>query len=112
MYLPTRRSTSSLAAGMSRRQAAHVVGCDPNTIRNEARRNEKFADDIKRAEAHAELAPLKCLYNAATKHWRAAAWLLEKQERRRQEKKNRKKHETTLEELMLDDETMRRAFVR
>ncbi len=97
-----------LAAGMSRRRAASFVGCDPKTITNEVRRNEKFDEDVNRAEAHAELAPLKCLYNAATKHWRAAAWLLEKLERKNQVKK--KKREMTPEELMLEDQKLLRAL--
>ncbi len=97
-----------LAAGMSRRQAAHVVACNPNTITNELRRNEKFADDIQRAEAHAELVPLKCLYNAATKNWRAAAWLLEKLDRKKRGKN--KKPAMTLEESMLEAQEALRAL--
>jgi hypothetical protein len=74
-----RREVCALvSAGCSLKTAAIYVGCNPSTIRREAFRNHDFHEQLRKAEMSAELHPLNALHQAATKHWRAAAWLLER----------------------------------
>lgn len=68
-----------LNAGCSRRQAAKYVGCAPSTIGYLAANNPHFAKQIRQAEMQKEVRPLHNLMQASGKHWRAAAWLLERQ---------------------------------
>ncbi len=68
--------------------AAQYVGCAASTIRREARRNLDFNEKLRRAHLAAELGPLNALRNAANKHWRAAAWLLERTNAQRFAKQN------------------------
>lgn len=67
-----------VAAGCGIDGAARHLGCVPKTIRREARRNPMFGADLRQALKKAELNPLNALQAAATRHWRAAAWLLER----------------------------------
>ena len=64
--------------GVSRNAAAGYVGCAPNTLRNEMRRDETFRDAVLQAERNCETLCLQNIREAGAKHWRAAAWLLEK----------------------------------
>jgi hypothetical protein len=74
------RIITLVANGSSRRVAARFVGCAPSTITHTAMRDPQFAQDLTRAEQTVELSLLRCIHTAAKvkKHWRAAAWLLER----------------------------------
>ena len=69
-----------LTLGATRTLAARYVGCHPNTIRNTALRNPEFAERLRNAEYHLEFNLVKQITEAAKdqKHWRAAAWALER----------------------------------
>ncbi len=69
-----------LAVGCSQSMAAKYVGCSPQTIRNEAERNPKFAEQMRQAKGNMELGLIRNIRNAAKKeqYWRAAAWALER----------------------------------
>ncbi len=67
-----------VTAGCGIGTAARYVGCNPVTIRREALRNPDFHERLRRAELAAELEPLQAMKRAASTHWRAAAWLLER----------------------------------
>jgi hypothetical protein len=68
--------------------AARYVGCAPSTIRREALRNPEFNELLRRAHLAAELNPLQAMRQASNKHWRAAAWLLERTNPQRFAKQN------------------------
>jgi hypothetical protein len=68
---------SLVAAGVSLRQAAHFVGCDPRSIRREAARNGDFRDELAKSKAEALIHPLQTLHQAAQTNWRAALKLME-----------------------------------
>ncbi|WP_425400546.1 hypothetical protein [Aeoliella sp.] len=72
-----------LSTGMSMSNAARYVGCDRKTIRREREVDEAFDERIRRAQMGAELKPLQAIREAASKHWRAAAWLIERQDKQR-----------------------------
>jgi hypothetical protein len=69
-----------LAVGGTRQMAAHYVGCHVETIRRTARREPQFAQRLRRSEVGAELTLLRSIHAAAgdVRHWRAAAWALER----------------------------------
>ena len=67
-----------VSAGCGITGAARYISCAPSTIRREARRNPDFNEKLRRAILAAELAPLNAVREAAKKHWRAGAWLLER----------------------------------
>ena len=67
-----------MSQGCNVERAAVYVGCSVSTIRRELRRNKEFNHRLATAIISAELDPLKALHRAAQKHWRAAAWLLER----------------------------------
>jgi len=67
-----------VAAGLSIRNAARLVDCDPRTVRSEVRRNRQFALALKRARSQAQVHPLRTMQQAAANNWRAAAWWLER----------------------------------
>lgn len=66
-----------VSVGMSRRKAAVVVGCNPSTISHAAKRSELFSQQLKRAEALAELDYFSKMVQASSRSWQAAAWLLD-----------------------------------
>jgi hypothetical protein len=74
-----REIVAILSVGCSRRCAAYYVRCSPKMIRNTARREPKFAENLKQADSHGEVFWMKCINAAAKKeqYWRAAAWALE-----------------------------------
>src|SRR3954453_10844216 len=77
-----------ISAGCGIIGAARYVGCAASTIRREARRNRDFNEQLRRAHLAAELAPLNALRESAKRHWRAAAWLLERADAQRYGKQN------------------------
>jgi len=73
----TRKTVSSLVAdGVSLREAAHFVDCDPKSIRREAQRNEEFRRELAKARSEACIHPLQTLRQAAKSNWRAALELM------------------------------------
>jgi hypothetical protein len=74
-----KRSTicSLVASGVSLRQAAHHIGCDPKSIRREANRNDDFGRQLAKAKSEAKIHPLQTLHQAAQTNWRAALKLME-----------------------------------
>jgi hypothetical protein len=69
-----------LSAGCDRLAAAKYVGCSWDEIRGAMLEDRRFADDVRRAEAGAELTHMRNVQNAARddKHWRASVWWLER----------------------------------
>ncbi len=69
-----------VSLGCSRETAARYVGCSSQTIRNEMKQDEKFAEEIRIAEERSEIFFLEKIRKAANKeqYWRAAAWALER----------------------------------
>ncbi len=69
---------SLVAAGVSLRQVAHFVSCDPKSIRREAERNDRFRAELARAKTEAKIHPLVVLRRAAQTDWRAALCWMER----------------------------------
>jgi hypothetical protein len=67
-----------ISAGCGIAAAAKFVGCNPVTIRRESMRNADFFEDLRKAELAAQALPLQAIRKAASTHWRAAAWFLER----------------------------------
>lgn len=67
-----------VSAGAGLRQAAEYVGCSHSTLCREARRDAGFREQLRRARATTQLAPLQSMRQAAQTNWRAAAWMLER----------------------------------
>ena len=69
-----------LEGGCSRRAAANSVGLHPGTITRGVARDPQFAADVLVAEGRAERGLLETIQCAARdpRHWRAAAWILER----------------------------------
>ena len=69
-----------LALGCSLRVAADHVGCAMATIRRTARLDERFAKRLRRAATLHELRHARRVLDASKddRHWRAAAWVLER----------------------------------
>jgi hypothetical protein len=60
--------------------AAQYVGCHVETIRQAARRDPEFAEQLRKAEIGPELTFLRNIQQASKdpKQWRASAWALER----------------------------------
>ena len=67
-----------ITAGYGLSDAARYVGCSVNTINRDAQRDANFHKRMREAYLAAEPKPLQALRQAATHHWRAAAWLLQR----------------------------------
>lgn len=67
-----------LSAGASLQRAAQYVGCSPQTVRREAKRDREFRERMGRAKVSLQLGPLQLMRQAAQNNWRAAAWMLER----------------------------------
>jgi len=81
---PKQKTVCSLVAtGVSLRQAAHFVNCDPKTIRREAQRNDDFRRELAKAKSEASMQPLATVRRAANSNWRAALCFMEHLEPRR-----------------------------
>ena len=72
------RVLGMIAMGSSRRQAAKMVGVHAATIGRAVARDAKFAEDMREAEMLGRNRPLRAMFDAMDKHWRAAAWMLER----------------------------------
>ena len=71
-----------LGVGCKRQVAADYVGCSASTIQLTAQRDRKLAEALRRKELQSEIGYLENIRNAARqqRHWRAAAWALERLE--------------------------------
>jgi hypothetical protein len=69
-----------LKSGCGKLTAARAVNCHPQTIRNTAKRDPVFAEQLADAETAAQLVHLENLNKAAgdVKYWRASAWIVER----------------------------------
>lgn len=67
-----------VALGASPREIAKLLQVHPSTIARTAESDEKFAAELSESEAHCCLRPMRAMYFAMEKHWRAAAWMLER----------------------------------
>lgn len=67
-----------VAVGCSLTTAAKYVGCSPCTIDRTRKRSPEFEEELRKSEAHHELALVRRIHEAAAKPngWRAASWLL------------------------------------
>jgi IS30 family transposase len=66
------------AAGCGVQEAARLLGCSASTIRREMKRSPQFGQEVRAAECNAQLDSLAAMRKAASTHWRAAAWMLER----------------------------------
>ncbi|MCO6045691.1 helix-turn-helix domain-containing protein [Aeoliella sp. ICT_H6.2] len=82
--------TALISAGMSMASIARYVDCDRKTIKRERTVDEDFDLRVRRAEMAVQLKPLQAIQRKADTHWRAAAWLLDRQEKRRLERQARR----------------------
>ncbi len=69
-----------LSVGCPRKTAARYVGCSPAIITRTAEKDPDFAEQLQRAQEHAEIASMKNIHNAAKqeRYWKASAWILER----------------------------------
>lgn len=67
-----------ILGGFTLDAAARHVGCSVLTVRREARRNPQFGGRLQQAKFVQESNPVGTLRDAASRDWRAAAWLLER----------------------------------
>jgi hypothetical protein len=72
------RVCGMLVLGATRREIAQLLKVHASTIARTAERDEKFAKEIEESEALCKLRPMKAMFFAMEKHWRAAAWMLER----------------------------------
>ncbi|TWT35896.1 hypothetical protein KOR34_07930 [Posidoniimonas corsicana] len=89
-----------LTAGMTLGSAAEYVGCSVKTIRRERDGDEDFDLEVRRAKMAARLGPLQAVRRAAETHWRAAAWLVERQERRDERRRADRRRRVELERVV------------
>lgn len=68
----------AIGAGTPYRHAAAIAGISEDTFDRHRKRNADFADAIKKAEGNAVASKLARIGQAATEHWQAAAWWLER----------------------------------
>lgn len=69
-----------LSLGCDRETVADYLGCSASDIRQAMLQDERFADDVRRAEAGIELSHMRNIHNAAKdeKNWRVSVWWLER----------------------------------
>ncbi|NOZ40790.1 MAG: hypothetical protein GXP24_11265 [Planctomycetes bacterium] len=67
-----------VTAGAGIERAAQYVGCSHSTICREARQDDEFREQLRRAKATTQLGPLQAMRQAVQTNWRAAAWMLER----------------------------------
>jgi hypothetical protein len=77
-----RKIVETLRGGNTRRASAWAGGIDVDTFLQWLRRFPNFAEDVKAAEADAELAMVERVRTAANDQWQAAAWWLERKMKR------------------------------
>src|SRR5262245_9726061 len=66
------------STGLGVEAVADYVGCSPRTIHREMVRNAEFRQKARKARMDAHVDCVNQLRMAASKNWRAAAWLLER----------------------------------
>lgn len=93
-----------VTAGMSLTKVADYVGCDRKTIYRERAQDEEFDQRMRRAGLACNLKPLEAMRRAASTHWRAAAWMIERQDRREAERRANRNRFTKQEVLELADQ--------
>ncbi len=76
-----REVVALVTAGMSMEKVARYVGCARKTIYRARQVDKEFDFRLRRARMAADLNPLEAMRRAAGTHWRAAAWMLEREER-------------------------------
>jgi hypothetical protein len=69
-----------VASGESVEKAAKIVGVSLRTVQREAKNNEHFHHDLELAKQSAPSDLKHQMREAARTHWRAAAWLLERED--------------------------------
>jgi hypothetical protein len=69
-----------VASGESVERAAKIVGVSLRTVQREAKHNEEFHHDLELAKQSAPSDLKHQMMEAARTHWRAAAWLLERED--------------------------------
>ena len=71
--------TGVLTLGADRATAAAYVGRTLDELHKQVEEDEQFGRDVRQAEAHAEVAHLKAVHDAAgdSKNWRASTWWLQ-----------------------------------
>ena len=67
-----------LRTGLTRSQACDVLGLGRTTFYQAMEDDPEFAALVLQAEAEAVQHWTTCIYNAAPRHWQAAAWMLER----------------------------------
>ncbi|TWU30218.1 hypothetical protein [Bythopirellula polymerisocia] len=74
-----------LFVGCDREMAAKVLGWTAEKLRKALESDTEFANELLQAEGQAEFHHMRVLHNAAKdeKHWRVAAWWLERRAKRR-----------------------------
>jgi len=93
-----------VTAGMSLNKVADYVGCDRKTIYHERRHDQEFDLRMRRAGMACHLNPLEAMRRAAATHWRAAAWLIERQDRQEAQRRASKAQLSRDELLELGDQ--------
>lgn len=93
-----------VTAGMSLTKVADYVGCDRKTIYREREQDEQFDQRMRRAGLACDLKPLEAMRRAASTHWRAAAWMIDRQDRREAERRARNVRFTKQELLELAEQ--------
>jgi hypothetical protein len=79
-----------LSIGCDRDTVANYVGCSASDIRQAMLQDERFAGDVRRAEAGIELSHMRNIQNAAKdeKNWRVSVWWLERRAPERYARRN------------------------
>ena len=72
-----------IGAGLGLQDAVRYAGCSVSTARREMLRDPEFRQDVRAAEVRSQLEALRAMRAAASTHWRAAAWMLERTNPRR-----------------------------
>jgi len=69
----------AVARGATMTEAAVALGVSLRTVQREARRDAAFDQELRVVHNHPDADPLTLLKSHARRHWRASAWLLERQ---------------------------------
>jgi hypothetical protein len=77
-YVKRTQACQLAAAGLDVDDVARMLGCSLRTLRRELLRDDDFRGQFENAERSTVFDPLDQLRRQARRHWRAAAWLLER----------------------------------